>query len=109
MLSHTVKDSVVTIRIQIKLRNKLRGSPSLSNKVNRKSTGGRIQDFHLAFSNVESSTSSILPNRNESHAGILFFEFTYASRDSPYNPRRSLYSLMKALLFLLNSVSYGLK
>ena len=37
MLSHTVKDSVVTIRIQIKLRNKLRGSPSLSNKVNRKS------------------------------------------------------------------------
>ena len=71
MLSHTVKDSVVTIRIQIKLRNKIRGSPSLSNKVNRKSTGGRIQDFHLAFSNVESSTSSILPNRNESHEKLM--------------------------------------
>ena len=71
MLSHTVKDRFATIRIQIKLRNKLRGSPSLFYKVNRKSTGGRSQDFHQAFSNVESSTSSILPNRNESHEKLM--------------------------------------
>ena len=40
-------------------------------KVNRKSTGGRSQDFHQAFSNDESSTSSILPNRNVSRGKLM--------------------------------------
>ena len=120
MLSHTVKDSVVTIRIQIKLRNKLRGSPSLSNKVNRKSTGGRSRTSIWPFRMSNHPLHQFSPIEMSHMKSYMNITITCPCWDSflrihirltgfPYNPRRSLYSLMKALLFPLNSVSYGLK